>query len=138
MGNFQGTYNFLSLITGMVIKRRHFDELPIPDAVIKRVEHLAGKLGVSHDLVFADRNFVPFNWPDKSFTELDNTPMAIYPDIPADMPGVQLEQDHTHNTPTIFSSDIPDNMPGVQPDGDPTPFNTRPHPQILIGNGQRG
>ena len=119
--NFQDTCNFLSLITGMlVIKRRLFDELTIPDAVIKRVEHLAGKSGVSHNLVFADRNQVPFNWPDKAFTKLDNTPMAIYPDIPANMPGVQLERDHTHNTPTACSSHIPDNMPGVQPDRDPT------------------
>jgi hypothetical protein len=40
-GNIQGTYNFLSLISGLLIKRRHFDELPIPNAVIKRVELLA-------------------------------------------------------------------------------------------------
>ena len=79
----------------MVNKQRCFDELPIPDAVIERVEHLAGNSGVSHDLVFTNRNQVLFNWPDEAFTELDTTPMVIYPDIPTDMPGVQLQRDHT-------------------------------------------
>ena len=92
----------------MVIKRHRFNELPIPDAVIKCDEHLAGKAGVSHDLVFANCNRVPFNWPDEAFTGLDDTPMVIYPDVPANMPGVQLDRDPTKD------------MPGVQLDGEPT------------------
>jgi hypothetical protein len=33
-GNRQGTYNFLSLTTGLVNKRRHFDEMPAPESII--------------------------------------------------------------------------------------------------------
>ncbi len=103
MGNIQGTYNFLNLVAGLVIKCCRFDKLPIPDAVITRVEHLAGKLGVSHNLVFANHNCIPFNWPEKAFEELDDTPMAIYPDIPANILGVQLDRGPTqqqHSAPT--------------------------------------
>ncbi len=92
-GNIQGTYFFLSLVSGLIIKRRHFDELPIPDAVIKRVEDIASKSGVSNELIFADRNRIPFDWPDNAPTGLDPTPMAIYPEIPAKMPGVHLARD---------------------------------------------
>ena len=35
-GNIQGTYSFLNLSTGLVIKRRRFVKLPAPDSVIKR------------------------------------------------------------------------------------------------------
>ena len=120
MGNIQGTYNFLSLVTGMVIKHHRFDELPIPDVVIKHAEHLAGKSGVSRDLVFANHNQVSFNWPDKAFTKLDDTPMAFYPDIPANMPGLQLDRDPNHDTPMAIYPDIPTDMPGVQLARDPT------------------
>jgi hypothetical protein len=53
-GNFQETYNFLSLLSGMVIKRRKFDKLPIPDAVISWVAALAQTLAVPCNLVFAN------------------------------------------------------------------------------------
>jgi hypothetical protein len=43
-GNFQGTYNFLSLVSGLLIKCRCFGELPAPDAVIFRDLALAKKL----------------------------------------------------------------------------------------------
>ena len=42
-GNIQGTYHFLNLSSGLVIKRCYFDELPAPDSVINRVNSLAGK-----------------------------------------------------------------------------------------------
>ena len=55
-GNIQGTYSFLNLSTGLVIKRRRFVELPAPDSVIQRVNTLASNSGVSSTLVFADRH----------------------------------------------------------------------------------
>jgi hypothetical protein len=80
-GNLQGTYSFLNLATGLVIKRCRFDELPAPDSVIKLVETLAGSLGVSPSLVFANRHKIPFDWPDNpdSSDGLDPNPMAAYP-----------------------------------------------------------
>jgi hypothetical protein len=90
-GNFQGTYNFLSHVTGKVIRRCHFDELPVPDSVIARVSELAKNLGITQDLVFADRHCKPFDWPDEAFQAMDDDPISAFPDISANMPGVQLD-----------------------------------------------
>ena len=93
-GNIQGTYSFLNLSTGLVIKRRRFVELPAPDSVIQRVNDLAATSGVPTTLVFADRTKTPFDWPDNEplSSTLDSTPMAVYPNLPAEMPGVLLER----------------------------------------------
>jgi hypothetical protein len=46
---------------------------------------------VSFNLVFANRHKVPFDWPDNKLSAtLDPTPMAVFPHIPAEMPGVLL------------------------------------------------
>jgi len=92
-GNIQGTYSFLNLSTGLVIKRRWFTELPAPDSVIKRVATLAEKSNVSSNLVFANRHKIPCDWPDTDLsTTLDPTPMAVFPSMPAEMPGVLLKR----------------------------------------------
>jgi hypothetical protein len=66
-GNIQGTFSFLNLLTGLVIKHRRFVELPAPDSVIQCVnEDLAANSGVSTTLVFADRHKTPLNWPDNA------------------------------------------------------------------------
>jgi hypothetical protein len=40
-GNIQGTYKFMSLLTGKLIKARAFTPLPMPEEVIKQVEEMA-------------------------------------------------------------------------------------------------
>ena len=92
-GNMQGTYNFLNLTTGHIVKRRRFHEIPAPDSVIRHVNDLASKNGVSSILVFANWHKIPFDWPDNDAPQdgLDPTPLAPYPDIPAKIPGVILE-----------------------------------------------
>ena len=50
-GNFQGSYNFLNFVSGLVIKRRAFHELPTPDSIIDHVTALAAMSGVSSDLI---------------------------------------------------------------------------------------
>jgi hypothetical protein len=65
-GNIQGSYNFLSLVSGLVIKRLWFDELPALDFVIAHVASLSGKFGVSQSLVFADLQRKPYDWPDNN------------------------------------------------------------------------
>jgi hypothetical protein len=57
-------------------------------------------LGVSHDLIFADRHCVSFNWPDEAFQAMDDDPIAAYTDIPAKMPGVQLDCSPAYPSPT--------------------------------------
>jgi hypothetical protein len=107
----KGTYNFLSLVSGLVIKRCKFDKLPAPDSVITCVAALASKSRVSKSLVFADRHRVPYNWPDNTdnVDGLDPTPIAAYPDIPAEMLGVILK----NHTP---SKDAPLSLQQGEPD----------------------
>jgi hypothetical protein len=40
-GNIQGTYKFMSLLTGKLIKARSFTSLPMPKEVVKQVEEMA-------------------------------------------------------------------------------------------------
>jgi hypothetical protein len=97
-GNLQGSYHFLSLMTGKLIKCRHFTEIPIPQAVINRVAHFA-KNSPSPDLIFTNRHCQPYDWLDTEIIGSDTPPMAPYPDIPDNMPGVQLERKHSSSSP---------------------------------------
>ena len=109
-GNRQGTYNFLNLTTGLVNKRRNFDEMPAPESVINRVNSLSSSNSVSSTLVFADRHRVPYSWPDNTVDNehgLDPTPMSNFPEIPAEMPGITLErhqQATRHHNDTMVPS----------------------------------
>ena len=80
---------------GLVIKQRAFVELPAPQSVIDHVATLALKLGVPRELIFANRNRIPFSWSthdDNGIADADPTPVAPYPDISAEMPGVLLQR----------------------------------------------
>ena len=109
-GNIQGTYNFLSLVLGLIIKWRTWTEFPIPQSIIDHVTTLSNNSGVSNDLVFANCKCQPYPWPDNPPNSLDDTPLGAYLDIPAKLPGVLLnrlslrvqsnphEEDHQYNT----------------------------------------
>ena len=47
-GNIQGTYKFLSLLTGNVIQARSFTILPMPTEIIKMVESMCARLPTNH------------------------------------------------------------------------------------------
>ncbi|KAL7460774.1 hypothetical protein ACHAXS_001215, partial [Conticribra weissflogii] len=87
-GNMQGTYKFMCLSTGRIIKRRQFKELPMPTSIISRVEQL-GAEGAAEGLVFSDRHGVPFPW------SANDEEVAQHPDTPrqgiAEFPGVTVE-----------------------------------------------
>ncbi|KAL7472774.1 hypothetical protein ACHAXS_013136 [Conticribra weissflogii] len=87
-GNMQGTYKFMCLRTGRVIKRRQFKELPMPSSMISRIEQL-GAQGNTKELVFSDRHGIPFPWNDNA----DKAP--IHHDHPGDtvaeFPGIAVE-----------------------------------------------
>jgi len=93
-GNKQGTYSFLNLLTGLVIKCRHFVKSPAPDSVIQRVNFFADNSGVSSTLVFTNRHKKLFAWPDNTPTPtaLNPTPMVVYPQLSVEMLGVLLER----------------------------------------------
>jgi hypothetical protein len=48
-GNLQGTYKFMSLLTGKLIKARSFTHLPMPDDVIKQVEGI-GTINIDNEV----------------------------------------------------------------------------------------
>jgi hypothetical protein len=106
-GNFQGSYNFLKLITRLLIKRRAFHEIPAPDSIIARVTALTTMSGVSRDLVFADRCRVPYSWSNDDVEPPLSQPVAPYPDVSAEFPGVTLEQ-HIPTPPQPTSLAKPD------------------------------
>ncbi len=52
-------------------------------------------------------------WPDKDIFDVDNTPMAPYPDIPAEFLVVQLNRS-SHPAPSISATITPDEPDWVQ------------------------
>eukprot|EP00957_Ditylum_brightwellii_P164238 12504072-Ditylum_brightwellii.AAC.1 len=53
--NMQGGYKLLNLISGQIINRREFTELPMPDSVIKRMEELTTADGEDGNIIFTNR-----------------------------------------------------------------------------------
>jgi hypothetical protein len=58
-GNLQGSYYFFSLVTGKIIKRCHWNELPVLQSVIDCVAYYANKSGSPPDLIFSDHHHEP-------------------------------------------------------------------------------
>jgi hypothetical protein len=52
MGNLQGSYKFLSLVTGKKVMRRKFTEMLVTEAVIKQVGQKAVKDGAVKGIFF--------------------------------------------------------------------------------------
>ena len=73
-GNEQGGFKFMNLTTGAKFTGFKWDELPIPDAVIKRVNHL-GK-DQPKELTFFDRHGKPIEDDDVETTGVDGTNQA--------------------------------------------------------------
>jgi hypothetical protein len=57
-GNVQGTWYFMSLSTGRVLKWNHATQLPMPHEVIDSIHWMARRQKANPGLVFADRNNV--------------------------------------------------------------------------------
>jgi hypothetical protein len=58
-GNFLGSYKMMCIRTGRKVTRKKFQELPMPDSVIKQIEAIAEKEKQEKTLVFSDRNADP-------------------------------------------------------------------------------
>jgi hypothetical protein len=89
-GNLQGSYYFFSLVTGKIIKRHHWDELPLPQSVIDPVAYYANKSGSPPNLIFADHHHEPYDWPDDIIIDSNEQQPASYPDLPDNILGVQI------------------------------------------------
>ncbi len=110
-GNFQGSYHFLNFLSGLIIKRHAFVELPAPQSIINHVTALALKFGVARKLIFANQNCILFSWPTQGINraaDADSTLVAPYPDIPAEMPGMLLEHHLSMPMARVSSFSQPD------------------------------
>ena len=96
-GNMQGTYKFLNLNTGCIIKRRKFEEYPIPTSIINKVNAMGRRDHKHGRLRFHDRNNQPYDWDDQNDILIEDNAVepepAKFPDIPAEMPGVERESE---------------------------------------------
>ena len=95
-GNLQGTVKFHSLYTGCVLRRQPFILIPMPQTIINKVNRIGKRESQGKEFSFANRQKVPFEWSDDvpiddpSFQGLLE-PDTPYPDIPAKLPGVPVE-----------------------------------------------
>jgi hypothetical protein len=60
-GSFQGSYKMMCHQTGRKLTRKQFQELPLPESIIKRIEAIAEKEKQDKTLVFSDRNEEPLH-----------------------------------------------------------------------------
>jgi hypothetical protein len=109
-GNFQGTYKFMCLTTGKKLHRRKWDEIPMPRSVIKKVNRMAKRDKTKAKLTFCNQNNEPFDFNNGEYDEqpeqLVEPAPSPYPGIPAELPGVDLEENHVEgNTPAVFESE---------------------------------
>ena len=63
--NMQGSVKFYCLNTGRVLKRRAFTEIPMPAAVIAKVNKIGKKENQGKEFRFLNRNKEPFDWTDE-------------------------------------------------------------------------
>ena len=64
-GNAQGNFYFLSLTTGQWLNQVHATPLPMPDDVIKRIEHMARQQEANPGLMFLD-------WDQQPLEDMSN------------------------------------------------------------------
>ena len=96
-GNIQGSHWCFDLDTAKVVARRILKELPMPESVVRTINRW-GEKGEKARLYaatveFANRAKQAYEWDNG---ELDETPAGeelVHPDIPAEIPGVELERE---------------------------------------------
>ena len=94
MGNLQGSYKFLSLVTGKKVTQRKFTKMPVTDVVIKQGEEMAVKDGAIKRINFKDRKGLEYQFDNNKEYEMllvEPDEPAPFPDIPADAQGMLTE-----------------------------------------------
>jgi hypothetical protein len=105
-GNLQGSVKFYCLTTGRVLNRCSFTPMPMPDRVIKRDDPIGVREGQNCTFRFLNRRKEPFEWTDSVPEDdpefqglLENEDEAPFPDVSAELPGVELESEEQDCTP---------------------------------------
>jgi hypothetical protein len=113
-GNRQGSQKVLCLRTGTVLTRRRIDEYPMPNRVIKKVNDLGRRSKrerFGRDLEFLNRKKEKYDWDS---AELAEDGMVLledegsHPDIPAEMPGIEMEDEQIGPIPAVEDAENSD------------------------------
>ena len=100
-GNLQESVKLYCINMGHILKRQSFTPMPMPDRVIKCVNAIGQQEGQGRKFRFTNCWREPYAWTDEvpednpEFQGLlkNDEEMALNPDISADLPGVELEED---------------------------------------------
>jgi hypothetical protein len=116
-GNLQGSVKFYCINNGRVLKCRSFTPMPMPDRVIKQVNKIGEREreGQGRTFHFLNRQKQAYEWTDEvpedddDFQGLleDKVDAAPYPDISAELPGVELDKEE-REFQTILDEPEPD------------------------------
>ena len=96
-GNRQGSHYTFDLGTGKVTTRRIIREMPMPDEVVRTINRW-GEKGEKARLYastveFANRAKQQYTWDNAELDVIPGEQELVHPDIPAEIPGVELERD---------------------------------------------
>jgi hypothetical protein len=97
-GNLQGSVKIYCLKTDCILKRRSFTPLPMPDWIIKRIDHIRLREKQGREFWFVHRSKEPYEWTnmvpedDPEFQGLLEEE-APFPDVSVEIPGVVLEEE---------------------------------------------
>jgi hypothetical protein len=109
-GNAQGSYKFYCLKTKKKLTRRRWDEIPMPRSIIKRVHRHAKADQMTKGLRFTNRNNLPYDFANEEYDEMPEELVkdeaAPYPEIPTELPGVDLSKNHEGVTPAVVEGHI--------------------------------
>ena len=103
-GNRQVSLKCFNLKTGNLVVRRIAKQIPWLDRMLKIAcewGRTSKKLVMKDSIQFLNRKGKKFDWDNDELSELEakKDPLKIiHPDIPAELPGIELE--HDHNTPS--------------------------------------
>ena len=102
-GNLQGRVKFYCLNIGRVLNQRAFTEIPMPTAVIAKVNNISKKDNQGKEFRFLNQNKEPFDWTDEvpdndgEFQGLLGEE-ATFSDISSELPGVILKDELVGHT----------------------------------------
>ena len=111
-GDLQGSVKFYCLNTGRVLKRRAFNEIPMPTAVIAKLNKIGKKDNQGKQCRFLNWNKEPFECTDEvpdvygEFQDLLKEE-APFPDISSELPGVILEDKFVDPTTALKEESEP-------------------------------
>ena len=105
-GNLQGNVKFYYLNTGRVLKRQDFTKIPMPTAVISKVNNICKKDKQGKEFRFLNRNKEPFDWTDEVPEDGGEFQVLLgeeapFPDIRPELPGVILEDELVGRTTAL-------------------------------------